>query len=115
MTEIMMAPLGSPEIRGKVEALLARMSLERPVAMVFGARDGELIDNESAMRMLRSFRRDGLIDEHVELGDQSKKEVAPFGRCEVQGDAALVAVPVHEVVAWHVVDPARSVGFHTRI
>ena len=46
---------------------VARMSLERPVAIVFGARDGELIDNESAMRMLRSFRRDGLIDEHLLL------------------------------------------------
>ena len=46
---------------------VARMSLERPVALVLGARDGELIDNESAMRMLRSFRRDGLIDEHLLL------------------------------------------------
>jgi predicted ATPase len=46
---------------------VARMSLARPVAMVFGARDGELIDNESAMRILRSFRRDGLIDEHLLL------------------------------------------------
>jgi DNA-binding SARP family transcriptional activator/predicted ATPase len=46
---------------------VARMSLERPIAIVFGARDGELIDNESAMRMLRSFRRDGLIDEHLLL------------------------------------------------
>ena len=46
---------------------VARMSLTRPVAIVFGARDGELIDNESAMRMLRSFRRDGLIDEHLLL------------------------------------------------
>ncbi|TNF63874.1 MAG: hypothetical protein EP303_02245 [Deltaproteobacteria bacterium] len=46
---------------------VARMSLDRPVAIVFGARDGELVDNESAMRMLRSFRRDGLIDEHLLL------------------------------------------------
>jgi hypothetical protein len=42
---------------------LARMSLARPVAIVLGARDGELVDNESALRMLRSFRRDGLIEE----------------------------------------------------
>ena len=46
---------------------LARMSVERPVAVVFGARDGELVDNESAMRMLRGFRRDGLIDEQLLL------------------------------------------------
>ncbi len=46
---------------------VARMSLERPVALVFGARDGELIDNESAMRMLRSFRRDGIIEEQLLL------------------------------------------------
>jgi tetratricopeptide (TPR) repeat protein len=46
---------------------VARMSLNRPVAIVFGARDGELVDNESAMRMLRSFRRDGLIAEHLLL------------------------------------------------
>lgn len=46
---------------------VARMSLQTPVAVVLGARDGELIDNESAMRVLRSFRRDGLIDEHLLL------------------------------------------------
>ena len=46
---------------------VARMSLAQPVAIVFGARDGELIDNESAMRILRSFRRDGLISEHLLL------------------------------------------------
>lgn len=46
---------------------VARMSLHRPVVIVLGARDGELVDNESAMRMLRSFRRDGLIDEHLLL------------------------------------------------
>jgi DNA-binding SARP family transcriptional activator len=46
---------------------VARMSVTRPVAIVLGARDGELIDNESVMRMLRGFRRDGLIDEHLLL------------------------------------------------
>ncbi len=46
---------------------VARMSTNRPVLIVFGARDGELIDNESAMRMLRSFRRYGVIDEHLLL------------------------------------------------
>ena len=46
---------------------VARMNRERNVAIVLGARDGELIDNESAMRMLRSLRRDGLIDEHLLL------------------------------------------------
>jgi DNA-binding SARP family transcriptional activator len=46
---------------------VARMSLEQPVLVVLGARDGELIDNESVMRMLRSFRREGLIDEQLLL------------------------------------------------
>ena len=46
---------------------VARMSRNHPVAIVLGARDGELVDNESAMRILRSFRRDGLIDEHLLL------------------------------------------------
>ena len=54
---------------------VARMSLERPVAMVFGARDGELIDNESVMRMLRSFRRDGLIEEQLLL-PLTEKDIA---------------------------------------
>ncbi len=46
---------------------VVRMSLERPIAIVFGARDGELVDNESATRILRSFRRDGVIEEHLLL------------------------------------------------
>ncbi|MFZ1863309.1 MAG: AAA family ATPase [Polyangiales bacterium] len=54
---------------------VARMSLSRPVVMVLGARDGELIDNESAMRVLRSFRRDGLIREHLLL-PLTEQEVA---------------------------------------
>ncbi|KPK16018.1 MAG: hypothetical protein AMJ62_07505 [Myxococcales bacterium SG8_38] len=54
---------------------VARMSLARPVLIVLGARDGELIDNESAMRVLRSFRRDGLIDEHLLL-PLTEQEVA---------------------------------------
>jgi DNA-binding SARP family transcriptional activator/tetratricopeptide (TPR) repeat protein len=58
---------------------VARMSLHRPVAMVFGARDGELVDNESAMRMLRSFRRDGLIDEQLLL-PLTEKDVAELIR-----------------------------------
>lgn len=54
---------------------VARMSLSRPVLIVLGARDGELVDNESAMRLLRSFRRDGLIEEHLLL-PLTEKEVA---------------------------------------
>ncbi len=53
---------------------VARMTLSHPVAIVLGARDGELIDNESVVRMLRSFRRDGLIDEHLLL-PLSEKDV----------------------------------------
>lgn len=46
---------------------VARLSVRRPVAIVLGARDGELVDNESVMRVLRGFRRDGLISEHLLL------------------------------------------------
>lgn len=69
---------------------VARMSLDRPVAVVFGARDGELIDNESVMRMLRSFRRDGLIDEHLLL-PLTKKEVEELVR-SLQGKADAAQV-----------------------
>ena len=69
---------------------VARMSLERPVALVFGARDGELIDNESAMRMLRSFRRDGLIDEHLLLPLTEKDVADLIDSLEGTADAAEV-------------------------
>ena len=69
---------------------VARMSLDRSVALVFGARDGELIDNESAMRMLRSFRRDGLIDEHLLL-PLTKKDVEELVR-SLQGKADAAQV-----------------------
>jgi len=51
-----------------------RMSRAQPLLVVLGARDGELIDNESVMKMLRSFRREGLIDEHLLL-PLSKRDV----------------------------------------
>ncbi|MEM7434333.1 MAG: AAA family ATPase [Myxococcota bacterium] len=63
---------------------VARMTRERPVAMILGARDGELVDNESTMRLLRSLRREGLIDEHLLLpltaGDV-RDLVAKMGSC----------------------------------
>jgi DNA-binding SARP family transcriptional activator len=69
---------------------VARMSLDRPVSIVFGARDGELIDNESAMRMLRSFRRDGLIDEHLLL-PLTEKDVEELVR-SIHGSANAAEV-----------------------
>jgi predicted ATPase len=69
---------------------VARMSLDQPVAVVFGARDGELIDNESAMRMLRSFRRDGLIDEHLLL-PLTEKDVEELVR-SIHGSANAAEV-----------------------
>ena len=69
---------------------VARMSLNRPVVIVFGARDGELIDNESAMRMLRGFRRDGLISEHLLL-PLTEKDVEELVRSvDGKADAAEV-------------------------
>ena len=69
---------------------VARMSLERPVTIVFGARDGELIDNESAMRILRSFRRDGLIDEHLLL-PLTEKDIEELVR-SIHGNANAAEV-----------------------
>jgi len=69
---------------------VARMSLDRPVAIVFGARDGELIDNESVMRMLRSFRRDSLIDEHLLLPLTEKDIEALIQTLHGTADAAEV-------------------------
>lgn len=69
---------------------VVRMSLDRPVAVVFGARDGELIDNESAVRMLRSFRRDGIIDEHLLL-PLTQSDVEELVR-SIHGEANAVEV-----------------------
>ncbi|MGB8330892.1 MAG: AAA family ATPase [Polyangiales bacterium] len=69
---------------------VARMSLSRPVAIAMGARDGELVDNESAMRMLRSFRRDGLIDEQLLL-PLTRRDIAELIRAiRSNADAAEV-------------------------
>ena len=69
---------------------VARMSLSQPLVIVFGARDGELIDNESAMRMLRGFRRDGLIHEHLLL-PLSEKDVQELVRT-IHGSANAAEV-----------------------
>ncbi|MGB5812816.1 MAG: AAA family ATPase [Polyangiales bacterium] len=58
---------------------VARMGRTHPIAMVLGARDGEIVDNESTMRVLRSFRREGLIEEHLLL-PLSEGEVAELVR-----------------------------------
>lgn len=69
---------------------VARMSLHRPVAIILGARDGELVDNESAMRMLRGLRRDGLVDEHLLL-PLSEREIVELVRgMDSDADAAEV-------------------------
>jgi DNA-binding SARP family transcriptional activator len=71
---------------------VARMNRDRPVAIVLGARDGELIDNESVMRMLRSFRRDGLINEHLLL-PLTEQDVAELVRgIHSDADAAEVFI-----------------------
>jgi DNA-binding SARP family transcriptional activator len=65
---------------------VARMSLDRPVAIVMGARDGELVDNESATRILRSFRRDGLITEHLLLPLTEQEVAVLVGAMESAAD-----------------------------
>ena len=64
---------------------VARICRGRRVAIVLGARDGELTDNESVMRALRSFRREGLIEEHLLL-PLSQREIADL--CERIGSEA---------------------------
>ncbi len=58
---------------------VVRTSLAQPLLVVLGARDGELVDNESVMKMLRSFRREGLIDEHLLL-PFSERDIAALIR-----------------------------------
>lgn len=60
-----------------------RMSRQRPVLVALAARDGELPDNAPVLRVLRSLRHDGLLDE-LRLGplscdetEQLAHEVAP--------------------------------------
>ena len=69
---------------------VARTSVTHPVAIVLGARDGELIDNESVMRMLRGFRRDGLIDEHLLLPLTEQDVAELVQQIEGAADAAEV-------------------------
>jgi DNA-binding SARP family transcriptional activator len=54
---------------------VVRMCRHRPVAVVLGARDGELVDCEPMMRVLRSFRRDRVLDE-LDLAPLSKDDTA---------------------------------------
>jgi DNA-binding SARP family transcriptional activator len=69
---------------------VARMTVSRPVAIVLGARDGELIDNESVMRILRSFRRDGLISEHLLLPLTAQEVAALIEGMDSAADPAEV-------------------------
>ena len=62
--------------------------------------DVELLDDPGAV----------VLDDDVELGNESEQEVAPVGGGQVDGHAPLVAVPVEEVVAGHVVDTAGGVA-----
>jgi DNA-binding SARP family transcriptional activator len=50
-----------------------RMSRQRPVLVALAARDGELPDNAPMLRVLRSLRHDGLLDE-LRLGPLSRDE-----------------------------------------
>jgi DNA-binding SARP family transcriptional activator len=54
---------------------VARMQRTRPVLVALAARGGELMDNGSMCRVLRSMRRDRLLDE-IKLGPLSRSETA---------------------------------------
>jgi len=69
---------------------VVRMSLDQPLLVVLGARDGELVDNESVMRMLRSFRREGLIDEHLLLPFSERDVEALIRSLDGSADATEV-------------------------
>jgi len=62
---------------------VARMSRSRAVLVVLAVRAGELPDNQPMMRVLRSLRRDGLLDE---------MEVAPLNVAETE-ELVREAVP----------------------
>ena len=54
---------------------VTRMNRHRPVMVVLAAREGELADNVPMLRVLRSLRRDGLLEE-IALGPLKKDETA---------------------------------------
>jgi DNA-binding SARP family transcriptional activator/DNA polymerase III delta prime subunit len=53
----------------------ARMHRHRPVLVALAARDGELLDNEPMLRVLRSLRRDGVLDE-IDVAALTAEETA---------------------------------------
>lgn len=53
----------------------ARMHRHRPVLVALAARDGELPDNEPMLRVLRSLRRDGVLDE-IDVAPLTAEETA---------------------------------------
>ncbi|HYV06638.1 MAG TPA: AAA family ATPase, partial [Blastocatellia bacterium] len=58
---------------------VTRMNRHRPVMVVLAAREGELADNVPMLRVLRSIRRDGLLEDIV-LGPLNKDETTQLIR-----------------------------------
>ena len=58
---------------------VTRMNRHRPVMVVLAAREGELADNVPMLRVLRSLRRDGLLEE-IALGPLNKDETSQLIR-----------------------------------
>jgi len=69
---------------------VARVTRDHSVAIVLGARDGELVDNESVMRVLRSLRREGLIEEQLLLPLTERDITALVHRLGSEADAARI-------------------------
>lgn len=65
----------SDEATSELLHYVTRMCRHRPVAIVLGARDGELVDCEPAMRLVRSVRRDGILEE-LALGPLDSAQTA---------------------------------------
>jgi len=57
-----------------------RMNRHRPVMVVLAAREGELADNVPMLRVLRSLRRDRLLEEDIVLGPLNKDETTQLIR-----------------------------------
>src|SRR5690606_27559717 len=70
------------EASGALLHYVARMSRHRPVLIALGAREGEMPDNPAMLSVLRSLRRDGLLEE---------LSLSPLGRRDTEALVKTIA------------------------
>src|SRR5690606_21919808 len=70
------------EASGALLHYVARMSRHRPVLIALGAREGEMPDNPAMLSVLRSLRRDSLLEE---------LSLSPLGRRDTEALVKTIA------------------------